>query len=189
MRSRKRGMPLVRVVLLMGWILFLGGVAQAVEVITEGRQPVCEDLFLYRELPVFNAFFVSSLSEMSFEGEAASKDLLQEGPLLTTVKGNVSLVRLGPPGDFRSYKQIERLYDLDRLKDARSSGARKKFDKSPVKLIPIMFCGSNDPYNSTLAYVLASDLEQSSLPPTSESGQLPPSTRANPIPNLKVKKN
>jgi hypothetical protein len=190
-------MGLVRRFFLM--IAFLTAPAFALEVINEGNGN-CEEFLLHQGLPVYKdpTLFLSTLKDEY--GDRLNKTAISsESPLLTTVKGRVQLMRLGPAQPFKNFGFITRLYELadPRLKVRRDQAsepvlakgkkvAPKANDRSPL-IVPVLFCGSGDPYSDTLGFVLLSDLQEAQKTRTEAKGTLPPSSFPNPIPEWKGK--
>lgn len=179
-------------VLLSFW---LGTAAFAVEVVTE-RGATCEEYRLNRDLPVYKdpTLFLSALKEAGGDREAAWNTLMSESPLITTVKGKVSFMRLGPDQSFKNFGVISRLYELydPRLKvkvqtEKSATGAKAQTKETTPLIVPVMFCGSGDAYSDTLGFVLLKDLQEAQKARAEAKAGLPPSTFPNPIPEWKNK--
>lgn len=166
------------------WALFcVPGLVFGVEVVSEEHSS-CETLDLKQELKVYKdpTLFLHRIRQAATTVDGWNA-LVDESPLLTSVKGRVSMMRLGPPRTFKSFTQIARFYDsLDHQIDIRPDGNDLRSDLS-AEVIPVRFCGEHEPYESTLGFVVASDLKRSQQSPEKQPG-LPPSTYPNPIPHL-----
>jgi hypothetical protein len=171
--------------------------AGAVQIVTDSSTVVCEEFQLYRELKVYKdpTLFLSNLNLIYTDPASGWESLMYENPLLTTVKGTIRLMRLGPPREFKNFGAIAKIYELaePRLKPVDKAAERSERDKrdqesrglaaTQTLIVPIKMCGT-DSYNDTLGFVLTSDLRQAQTDEHEDLGGLPPSTPSNPIPVL-----
>lgn len=133
--------------------------ARGIEVISEAKQGRCETFDLVEELHVYKdpTLFLTTLNTMLIDPDRGWHQLMDESPLLTTVTGEVRMMRLGEPRRFKNFGPITRLYSVvePRLRIRRpEKGAQTPW------IVPITFCGERDPYHNTLGFVLVADLEQ-----------------------------
>lgn len=180
-----------------GWgilavVMVWAGCLNAVQIVTDSPNTSCEELQLAKELRIYKdpTIFLANLGLIYSNPSQGWAALMEESPLLTTVKGRVQLMRLGPPREFRSFGGISRLYEtVDRRLRAVDSPARSKKGREPdgpTMIIPVKVCGgAYDAYKDSLGFVLVADLKQAQQD-DSEDGQMPPSTLGNPIPKLRT---
>ncbi len=177
--------------------LLLATPTRAVEVVTEGGG-TCEEYRLNRELPVYKdpTIFLSRLKE-EYGDKLGWSGIFSESPLLTTVKGRVNLMRLGPDQPYKSFGFLSKLYGLSdpRLKVSPEAVKNRKgkqlslIGETAPLIVPVMFCGPSEAYTDTLGFVLKKDLEDAQKARAEAKGSsLPPSTYPNPIPHWKSTK-
>lgn len=147
-------------------------VASAVDVVTEGSV-ACEEYRLNRDLRVYKdpTLFLEALRDRPIGADP----FLSESPLLTTVKGKVRFMKLGPEQPFRGFGNLARLYGL----------SEHRLKKQHALVVPVMFCGGGDAYTDTLGFVLVEDLKDALKARAEAKASLPPSTYPNPIPEWK----
>jgi hypothetical protein len=168
-------------------VLALALPAMAVQIVTENPNPACEELHLAKALKLYKdpTLFLSAVTTADTEPDAFG-----DSPLLTSLKGTVQLMRLGPPHEFRNFGAIAKVYELAEPKlrgvTARKNEKDERVIASPL-IVPVKVCGDNQPYSDTLGFVLLSDLRDAQVEDY-EPGSLPPSTYPNPIPSLRSDK-
>lgn len=164
-----------------------------IQVVSEGGSTECREKNLLRELRVYKDpnIFLANLGMIYVDPAQGFEALMEESPLLTTIKGKVALWQ-GTQSEFRNFGGISRLYATvdPRLRVPAKQLKRDPRDKrvvnQPTMIIPIRICGGpHDAYRDTLGFVLAQDLAEAQLPHDSDDGTMPPSTRSNPIPKLR----
>jgi hypothetical protein len=158
--------------------------AQAIEVVNEGNGK-CEEFSLNYDLPVYKdpTIFLSALKDRARERDMGLDSMATESPLLTTVTGKVSFMRLGPEQPFKNFGDIARLYELSdpRIRLRTKPGST---ERAPL-IVPVMFCGATaGAYSDTLGFILLNDLREAQKL-RSAKGSLPPSGYPNPIPEYK----
>lgn len=163
----------------------------AVQIVTESPNVVCEELQLAKELRVYKdpTLFLANLGMIYADPAHGWQTLMEESPLLTTVKGKVQIMRLGKPREFRNFGGISRLYQTmdPRLKAPQRPAAGQKGPQliDPTMIIAVKICGgAYEAYKDSLGFVVASDLREAQQEDY-EDGQMPPSTVGNPIPKLR----
>lgn len=151
------------------------------QIVTEGSNVACEEMRLSKELKIFKdpTLFLSTLSLIYQDPVAGWDMLMRENPLLTTVKGVVQLMRLGPTREFRNFGAVAKLYEAAEPRLKVASGALGKH----APIVPIMLCGDKDAYINSLGFVLEADLK-SALSSSENGAGLPPSIYPNPVPKL-----
>lgn len=156
-------------------------VAYAAQIVTDGSHAACEEFRFVKELKLFKdpTLFLSNLSVIYQDPATGWESLMHENPLLTTLRGTVHLMKLGPELEFKNFGAIARIYELAEPK-LRMSESREKH----AKIVPVKVCGSNEPYGDTLGFVLVSDLKSAQIE-DQEGASMPPSTLPNPIPKLR----
>jgi hypothetical protein len=137
---------------------------------------VCRDFPLYRELVVYKepTIFLTNLNRILIDPEQGMQELMQESPVFTTLKGSVKL-KLGRPETFKNFSAISKLYELaePRLEvDVESADGA-------ATIHMVQNCKTGE-----LGFVLQQDLLDAQQPKQGGHSRLPPSTRANPIPQL-----
>ncbi len=163
--------------------------AFATNVVSE-ETGTCDEIPLSSDLPVYKdpTLFLSSLKRDHGPRESKLDAMLSESPLLTTVRGRVSFMRLGPDQPFKNFSSIAKLYELTdphlKVRTEEAKGKANKKDNSPL-IMPIMFCNPSDAYADTMGFVLVDDLKEAMRARNVKQGGLPPSTYPNPIPNWK----
>ena len=151
----------------------------SIQVVTDSPNVVCRELKLHREVRVYKdpTLFLSNLNLIYTDPAAGWDALMEESPVLTTLKGEVQLMQLGPPRDFRGFDAIAKLYELAEPRlEVRDA-------KGPSRIIPVKICGHNQPYTDALGFVLEADVKLAQKEELEGRG-LPPSTYPNPIPKL-----
>jgi hypothetical protein len=178
---------------MMRWVLAIlvfSYAAFSAQVISEKQRSTCEEFLLMRELKIYKdpTLFLPNLSLIYSHPRLGWESLMNESPLLTTLKGTVHFMILGEPQEFRNFGAISKVYELADSKfiprptatpvPPTRKGAHASLTQGP-NIIPIKICG--DSYGDTLGFVLESDLK---IAQTDERDGtvLPPSTRKNAIP-------
>lgn len=158
------------------------GVAFSAEIVTENQKLVCQEFRLNQEVRVYKdpSLFLPQLSQIYADPATGWDELMKESPIVTTVKGAVQLMKLGPAREFKNFGEIAKLYELvdPRFREVKKSPS----DKSPM-ILPVKIC-SSDAYNDTMGFVLSADLEKSQSYAGEHAG-LPPSAHPNPVPKLR----
>ena len=164
--------------------VFLAGHSFAIDVVTDGPKTACRVVELYKDLKVFKdpSLFLSAVSTLYSDPVRGWKELRQESPLLTIVKGQIELMEIGPTRNFRGFISIAALMQVyEHAEPKLKTGATD----ASARIVPIRLCGGlNDPYADTLGFVLESDLEDAQKQST-RTGSLPPSVFPNPVPRLR----
>jgi len=181
----------------MGWgkwalgMALSASVASAAVVVSEelGR---CEESSLNSDLPVYKdpTLFLSTLKVDLGRREANLNSMLSESPLLTTVRGRVSFMRLGPDQPFKNFSSIAKLYELTdphlKLRTEQAQGTKgKDGQKNSPLIMPILFCNPHDAYADTMGFILVDDLKEALRARNVKKGSLPPSGYPNPVPEWK----
>lgn len=146
-----------------------------IEVVSNLPYEKCMEYFFENPIPVFKdpALFLSILNNSYYDPHQATEELEKEDPILTMVKGAVTLRRLGPAREFK-HKDFGIIAEIYENADPRLKRIKKK---KSVKIIPIMFCGDNSPYGGykdSIAFILEKDFEKEL---TTRSGSPPPSVK------------
>lgn len=154
----------------------------AVQIVTDGSNPYCEQVSLLSSLRVYRdpALILESVKLFEADSSQGWDAMLDESPVLTTLStGAVHIMRLGKPRPFKHYSEIEQVYELADPKMRAED--RSKVRGNPL-IVPIKICGAES-YNDTLGFVFLSDLTRSQQL-VSETGiaSLPPSTPNHPVP-------
>lgn len=184
--ERFRGLTLLVVAALL-----IGSQVGAVQIVTESPNVACEELQLAKELRIYKdpTLFLANLGMIYADPTQGWESLMEESPLLTTVKGRVQVMRLGKAREFRNFGGISRLYESvdPRLKAPKKRmGTKGPELLNPTMIIPIKVCGgAYDAYKDSLGFVVATDLRDAQQEEY-EDGQMPPSTVGNPIPKLRA---
>ena len=160
--------PLNRVLAMLCLLLLASSGASAVDVVAELVAPSCERFTIVKELRIFK-----DPTTLDWE------NVMEEDPILTTLKGEVPLMRLGAS---RPSKSITFLARLRALSPGRTATPLDK--KGPISVIPVKICGTpGEAYLDTFGYVVESELKDAQQEERFE-GSLPPSTPGRPIPKL-----
>ena len=133
--------------------------------------------------------FLPNLDLLHFDSKMGWEALSKENPLLTTVKGNFHLMKLGPAREFnlKGFGGIERLYELSdpMFKPKWREQKNHTWKMKKPLIIPIKVCGVSDAYSDFVGFVLQEELKLAQIAEESENAVMPPSTVGNPIPKLK----
>jgi hypothetical protein len=167
----------------------------AAQIVTEAQHTHCEELQLFKDLKIYKdpTLFLPVLSQIYVDPANGWDLLMNESPLLTTLRGTIHVMRLGSPQEFKSFGGISRLYELADSqfvpKPTPSPEPKKKLSPKDVEelkrgplIVPIKIC--SEAYAETLGFVLETDLKTAQVDEREEA-TLPPSTRTNPIPKLR----
>lgn len=172
-------------------LLFLLGVYPVLgaHVLSEFENSKCEEFQLSKPVIVFKdpSLFVGSLGEIWNDPHQGWKSLMSESPIVTTLEGNVRLMRLGSPSEFKSFGVISKLYELA---DSRFGAGSEYYQRPHTTLgkhkrpliVPIKICDSA--YSDSLGFVVLSDFQKAQSVEVAP-GAMPPSVYPNPIPELK----
>lgn len=173
----------------MKWfLLFLVSfTAHAAHIVSENSHLSCEELKIFKELRVYKdpSLFLGNLSEIYSDPSVGWERLMKENPLLTTIKGAVQVMRLGPEREFKNFGAIAKIYELadPQFKKKGEKSSNPSSNPMNPKIVPIKICGG-DAYGETMGFVLVSDLKKAQVEEF-EPGVLPPSTVGNPVPKLR----
>lgn len=169
----KKSMGAVWKLLTLG-ILALSVTARAVEFV-DVDFGVCRDFQFYRPVTVFKepSLFVSNLNRILIDPEQGMKDLMKESAVLTSLSGIVK-VKLGRPETFKNFNAISKIYEVA---DPRLQVDNEFPDGSAV-IHMLQMCKTGE-----IGFVLQQDVEDAQRMRRGPQS-LPPSTKANPIPQL-----
>lgn len=153
--------------------------SHAATIVSENPHVSCQEMKFYKELKVYKdpSLFLGNLSEIYSDPSVGWERLMKENPLLTSIKGTVQVMKLGPEREFKNFGAIARIYELA---DPKFRTDHKTLNP---KIVPVKFCGG-DAYSDTMGFVLVNDLKNAQIEEV-EPGVLPPSTVGNPIPKLR----
>ena len=111
----------------------------AIEIVNENPHAACEEYVISRELPIYKDpnIFLSNLGLIYSDPKTGWATLMDETPLLTSLRGIVHLMRLAPAREFKNFGAIARIDELadPSFKIARDSarGARKESSEKSEK--------------------------------------------------------
>lgn len=176
-------MRVVKIIALV--FLLFSLVSHAAHIVSEIPHVSCQEVKLYKELKIYKdpSLFLGNLSEIYADPSVGWEKLMKENPLLTTIKGTVNLMKLGPERDFKNFGAIARIYEVadPQFRHVGKEEAKGAVPKDP-KIVPVKICA--DAYAETMGFVLVSDLKNAQMEEFDPS-VLPPSTVGNPIPKLR----
>lgn len=174
-------------------LVLLGFVPEvySIEIISKNKRTYCEEINLNKDLILYKdpELFLSNLSVMMHVDPELSVEELtgSDGPVLTTFRGKIQLMRLEPPREFRNFFLTILQPKFRKTPQLAKKGVGENLRTDEVtKIIPVKICGGmSDPYRDSVGFIVESDLA-SATAEDYEAGTLPPSIYPNPIPKIKV---
>ncbi len=141
------------------YLLLFGAWSHAIEVVSTLPYEKCIEYFFERPIPVFKdpTTYLSILNNSFYNPRQAAEELEKADPVLTMVKGMVTLRRLGPPREFNSedFGIITLIYE--------NADSRLKKTSKNARIVPVMFCADNSSYSAykdSIGFILEKDFEK-----------------------------
>jgi len=183
---------------LKAWVILMGLWAlpvHAVDVVNYNPRARCQKYALNSDLNVYRdpSLYASNVGLLDVDPSTGLNTPFNDSPLLTTVRGVVYFMELGPPQEFKDFRAILKLFEIPQPRIKRigrdSEPRDDRWDSAagidPNLAVPIRFCGKDDPYSDTLGYVFLWDRAQALKDPELK-GETPPSIAPNPIPHPRL---